>query len=860
MRSESRLAKTFSCCAISVLLATVCALPWIHGGAIPLARLVLQLGACLAGVLSLLSGLLSRRRGGFPPVVFPLGVLVCVGVLQLLPVHAPMVSQMNRAVLAELRHDLPVEDSPILTQRSGSPADTRMIVAQLVALMLLAITAYDQIRSRRSVRFALAVFMSNALLFSLLAFVQMFRRELFLIRPEWWTGLGLPFGTFVNPNNAAGWLCMGLASALGFLMLQLQPRELQSSQGQKLPIGLFQQLVRYFAELSALKIASVCSIVVIACAIVATRSRGAMIATGLSFVLITVLRLRMRHLVGTVVVSLVAAFGVYASILFLNLDEIVISELSTLYDPVAAVAPRIAHWKDSLQAVLDFPILGTGLGAYRYVTLPYQASDAGVWFQHADNEYVELIVEAGIVGFFAFVLIGGPVFLRSVRVVRNAVVGGARPIEEAVALVLVFATFTQGLFSCFDYGAVLPAAASLFVVLVSMLATVANQPDNENKGAELLPKVMMQLTLVVAAGVFVGDLAAAQRCYLVSIAGRTVTKLPVTEASLRERSIILAEARSALDDRTDDPDVHEAISKLSSDLLRAEFVKGLPGLDQDGNLERVWPYTSCIGIVRRIDAKENEPDLTRHLQGVLATRVEQSGIIAHCQQVLQDMPVPVVILRRAARWVAAARLESDVKALALLARFCEPANGRLGLQLGEIALRRGQETESSRLFSLAMRSAPVLRGEVLAVYSAADRLEQGLGLFEPESYAEAVTAMQNQSDEELFHRLDALASSYWVDPTSRPPLSEQFLRNDHLRLLRDRRRRITWLRRCVEWTPDNARLHTDLAILLKQNGQLEESLREWQEVLRIRPDDRSALRGMSQLRRALKADNSRSGS
>ena len=65
--------------------------------------------------------------------------------------------------------------------------------------------------------------------------------------------------------------------------------------------------------------------------------------------------------------------------------------------------------------------------------------------------------------------------------------------------------------------------------------------------------------------------------------------------------MIIERAKEAVAKRADDPEAHETLSRLSRDLLRAEFMKGLPGIEQGDAAERIWPYTSCMAIVRRID-------------------------------------------------------------------------------------------------------------------------------------------------------------------------------------------------------------------------------------------------------------------
>lgn len=844
-----RVAAFFGSVATIVLLSTVCALPWIHGGTIPLARLVLQVGACVAGLFSLVSGLLERRQTGFPRIIFPLGILAGVGVLQLLPLHAPLITQMNHAVLADLRYELPQTHTDTLSTRTGSPADTRMIVAQIVALMLLAITAYDRIRSQRVVRLVLAVFTGNALIFSLLSLAQMFQGELFLIRREWWTGLGGPYGTFVNANNAAGWLSLGLAAAIGTLSMQLRAGLSHPSDSMGVGQRVLSRITFFFSRLTASQVTTWCSVILIACAVVATKSRGAMIAIGVSVLVFVLLRIQRRHVFGTIVVLGVLGLGMYFVARLLGLDELALREIRTLYDPVQAASPRVAHWKDTLYAVLDFPVLGGGLGAYRFVTLPYQSRNAGVWFQHADNQYVEFMVEAGVTGLIAFILIGLPVLTRSMHIVRSSIIGGASRTEESVALILVFATVAQAVFALFDYGIGLPAASSLFVVLVAMLTgvqDVSGEPTHRTNAVNY----GMQFSLVVGGALFVSDLASAQQCYLASIAGRTVSNDVISKQSFEVRAQVLAQARQAILKRPDDPDAHETVSQMRSDLLRAEFMRGLPGIEDDDNAEKIWPLTSCLSIVRHMGNRGNRSPAQRHLHSVLTARVRNSGIVEHCRAAIRDIPVGGQFLRRAVRWDQAARADSSNTDLLTRARFSEPANAGAGLQFGEIAIRNGAAEKAEDLFAQVLRADPARRGSVLGIYASVCLLDEGLDAFGPSGYSEAIIAMRGQLDPKLIERLRGSAEKYWEERSGIPGIEDQLCRSEYLGSLKDYVQQERWLQQCVLWNPDRVRLRRELALVLERLSRPDEALVQWHEMLRIEPHNTYA---SMQVRRTMAA-------
>ena len=59
---------------------------------------------------------------------------------------------------------------------------------------------------------------------------------------------------------------------------------------------------------------------------------------------------------------------------------------------------RLKLWKADLHALSDFPILGSGPGSHQYVFPLYLDHSRGITFTHAENCYVQVLMECGLVG------------------------------------------------------------------------------------------------------------------------------------------------------------------------------------------------------------------------------------------------------------------------------------------------------------------------------------------------------------------------------------------------------------------------------------------------------------------------------
>ncbi len=60
---------------------------------------------------------------------------------------------------------------------------------------------------------------------------------------------------------------------------------------------------------------------------------------------------------------------------------------------------RFLLWKDSLELFFDFPITGSGFGTFLHIYPLYKTIQSDLIFDHAHNDYIELLTDGGIIGF-----------------------------------------------------------------------------------------------------------------------------------------------------------------------------------------------------------------------------------------------------------------------------------------------------------------------------------------------------------------------------------------------------------------------------------------------------------------------------
>src|SRR5438477_13180858 len=81
---------------------------------------------------------------------------------------------------------------------------------------------------------------------------------------------------------------------------------------------------------------------------------------------------------------------------------------------------RWQTWNDCLRAATRSPLVGEELGAFADILPPYKRGWGGFRIDHAENDYLELLVEAGLVGLGLVVVFAGKAVPSLVSGLRNA--------------------------------------------------------------------------------------------------------------------------------------------------------------------------------------------------------------------------------------------------------------------------------------------------------------------------------------------------------------------------------------------------------------------------------------------------------
>ena len=432
------------------MLSVVALAPYPFGGIYPDATSRIEILAYLAGAATFLSSAMRRSLGRAWLPVGAVAAIALLGALQLVPLPASWLGTLSPVSLEIYR-----DTADILGQfgRAAAAPAGRISIASSetsgTALLILA---------------DVVLFLSASLLLHTRARRRVFTVVLIacgliqvgsaVLGDE---GVQRLHGSFVNPNNYAGYLQIALALAFG-LLVSLLRRGRQKGDGLR---DLFSRIERRILPLSA----AVALWGTFAAALALSRSRGGILAAILSTVLLAILvvipRRKSQRRRRT---ALFVALGLLAAMLFaatITREGPLIRFLAS--DPRDLESDlRFKIWRTSLSAARAFPAFGSGLGTFRESFRRVQARDVHGLVEQAHCEPLQLLVTGGAVGLSLGVFALAASFILLVRAFLR------QPHREESAMVLagLGALLALTLHGLVEFNFSIPAIPATFAVLL----------------------------------------------------------------------------------------------------------------------------------------------------------------------------------------------------------------------------------------------------------------------------------------------------------------------------------------------------------------------------------------------------------
>lgn len=250
---------------------------------------------------------------------------------------------------------------------------------------------------------------------------------------------GNPFGPFVNRNHYAGLIGMLIPLGLGVAFTR-------SSRERKILFGFLSLIMAVSLFLSL--------------------SRGGIISFFAGITIFALFVLLNRFKSKRIWVSLgTFLFVLFLYLLYLGIDPII----ERFYSTDITTEDRLVIWSGTLKAFKDFYLTGSGLGTFMNVFSLYFPEGIHGLYDHAHNDYLEFILEAGVIGSALLIL-----FLSFfIRCMKRGNWSGDNGI---IKISLISSMTSIAVHSIFDFNLHIPSNALMLSAIFGM-AVAASRID-----------------------------------------------------------------------------------------------------------------------------------------------------------------------------------------------------------------------------------------------------------------------------------------------------------------------------------------------------------------------------------------------
>ena len=335
------------------------------------------------GLASWARGYWSRAHGIPVPAVAGGRLLIALHalvLLQLLPLPPALLRVVSPGSLAfyESMSLVPIGWRPITV----NPADTARGFAFLGGMTLLYGAVFREFEEERWRRRLAGTVVLTACAMTLAALVQAASadptRIYGLWKPRWDWGV---FGPYVSRNHFAGYLAMAAPLAIGFAAESALAvrRSWSSRRFGWVAIG-------EPAGIAAMRRAAAAMVLTVG--LLASHSRGGLLAFGAGSLAVLAFLRRGRAL----------ALALLAGVIVIGLVSVDVGATRAAFASRGLGRTRFALWQDAIRMFPHFPLLGAGFNAFGTSYTQYQTIERYEWYGEAHNEYLQALLDTGIVG------------------------------------------------------------------------------------------------------------------------------------------------------------------------------------------------------------------------------------------------------------------------------------------------------------------------------------------------------------------------------------------------------------------------------------------------------------------------------
>lgn len=280
---------------------------------------------------------------------------------------------------------------------------------------------------------------------------------------------GSIFGPFVNRNHFAGYMEMLIPLAIGYTVSVFVG---VPSKGET----AWRRFVNVITSEQANKIVLLLFItLVMSVSLVLSLSRAGIVSFFVALILIGTTLLIGRATKRWIMLPGALIGALLVSLTWFGLGPLIDRYQSLFHlseDP--SMMGRVQVWEDTTRLVSDHPLTGAGLGSFGAAYPAYKTSEEQLFYEHAHNDYIQLLAETGWIGFGTAMGILG-IFIGFM------IMGGFRrknPSARAMLMGIMAGIVALLIHGMNDFNFHIPSNAVLFAVLLG-LAWNLSWPERE---------------------------------------------------------------------------------------------------------------------------------------------------------------------------------------------------------------------------------------------------------------------------------------------------------------------------------------------------------------------------------------------
>jgi O-antigen ligase len=152
----------------------------------------------------------------------------------------------------------------------------------------------------------------------------------------------------------------------------------------------------------------------------------------------------------------------------------IVSRVQTIREPfdVQSGEVRLATFRDGLHMFADKPVTGWGLGVFPTAYPRYRSYYTNLFINEAHNDWLQVLIETGVVGFVLTLWFVGVVCWKGWRNSHRGPLG-----NQLLAMSALIGVTGILVHSVFDFNLHIPANAALFFTLCGCAVVTAKTPE-----------------------------------------------------------------------------------------------------------------------------------------------------------------------------------------------------------------------------------------------------------------------------------------------------------------------------------------------------------------------------------------------